>query len=109
MSKRAFKVPWDFSVDLSDKRAFGRRCSQGGMAGKPKICFSNPKHNTVTLREAGKMGRSTDHGHTLLSRPQLVSSNNEAGNQMTKEVPALRAASVECDIRGSNPQNHEGH
>ena len=44
------------------------------------------------------MGRGTDHGSTLLARPELVPRNNEAGNRTTKKSLGLRVASVESDI-----------
>ena len=55
------------------------------------------------------MGREADCGHTLLARQELVPRNNEAGNRTIKEVPALKVASVECDVRRDNPQSHEGY
>ena len=55
------------------------------------------------------MGKRNDHGHILLARPDLVLRRNETGKRTTKEVPAIRVAFVECNIRGSNPQSHGGY
>ena len=69
----------------------------------------HPKHNRVSPREAGKMGRRADPGHSLLGRPELVPRNKEAVTSTTKEVLALKVVSLECDIRRNNPQSHEGY
>ena len=55
------------------------------------------------------MEKGTEHGHTLLARPQLVPRYNGAGDRTTKEVATLREASVDYDTRRSNSQRHEGY
>ena len=86
-----------------------RRCPEGEMVQRLKICFLTTKQNTASLGKADKMGRGNHNGHTLFTRPELVPRNNETGNRSTKEVPAIRVASVEYGIKGTNPQSHDGY
>ena len=53
------------------------------------------------------MGKGIDHGHIIFARPKLVPGNNGTVNRTTKEVPTIRVASMECDIRRSNLQSHD--
>ena len=49
------------------------------------------------------MGRGTNNGHPLLTKPELFPRDSEAGNRTAKIVPALRMAPVECSHKETNP------
>ena len=102
VSKRAFKVPKYSSVDLSDNNTLGGDILKVEWLGSSRCTFWSPNKIQLVLGRLVKW-RGTDHGHTLLARPVVVPKSNETGNRITKEVPALRIATVECNIRGSNP------
>ena len=78
-------------------------------ASRSDIGLSTPKPDTISPGKASTVERGTNHGQTLLARPEVVPRDNEAGNRNTKEVPTLRIAPVKCSNRGGIPQGHEGY
>ena len=99
-SKGIFKAPQHFSAELSDRKVFWERWSEGEMARRTGICLSTP--NIIWLGLA-RLVKGTNHSLTLLARPELVPRYNDTVNRISKEVSACRKTSMECHHRESNP------